>query len=74
MIILDEKNFQYDCLILNSLLEFYSVFGEPEKYQKIKNKIIDIVKCFLPLPYDFIIDWLDEKLFDKNKIKKKKNI
>ena len=73
MIILDEKNFQYDCLILNSLLEFYSVFGEPEKYQKIKNKIIDKVKCFLPLPYDFIIDWLDEKLFDKNKIKKKKN-
>ena len=74
MIILDEKNFQYDCLILNSLLEFYSVFGEQEKYQKIKTKIIDKVKCFLQLPYDFIIDWLDEKLFDKNKIKKKKNI
>ena len=72
MIILDGKNFQYDCLILNSLLEFYSEFGEQEKYKKIKNKIINKVKCFLPLPYDFIIDWLDEKLFSQNKINKTK--
>ena len=65
MIILDWKNFQYDCLILNSFLDFYSD-GVQGKCIKNINKII----CFLPFPYDIIIDWFDEKLFGVNKINK----
>ena len=40
MIILDGNNFQYECLILNSLLEFLFRFGV-EKYKKIKIKNIN---------------------------------
>ena len=40
MIIYDGNNFQYECLILNSLLEFLFRFGV-EKYKKIKIKNIN---------------------------------